>query len=637
MTGADTTDRSGRGSPGSGFRSPVPPLRLLPRSHPRGGGGSSAVSSPWRCACSSAWRRSGPPQPVGRRKPRRSTTPWRRRTCLPRRSCNPCCRTPCSPPIRRRCERRSCLSIGSCVKPQPEHRPGQAVDAGRPDRLLRRGPTPGARLRPRGGRAGGAAQPATRRPRSATSVNRRTSTSAPWARNCWRSTARYGRRNRQVLLLETYSRYDAVNLHAPPQLWRGFAGITLTSMLLLLVRPQAPLSWALVSRPPTHANVSGKLGWRMRCRRPTDERRRIAATLHDGPVQELAASAFLVAGAADRARAAGDDANAGQLELAASSVRSSIGGLRSLLVDIYPPALSSAGLGAALQDSASALRARGVEVTVDVPEIGDLPPAVEALVFRRCPGMPAERRPPCPRHPGRQMPSAGRRGENASTGDRGRRSRPGPRRSRRSPRRSLRAAAHRGPRRCLPRDSRGPIRNRCRHMLAHGGASAVTTDPVTADPVTADPVPAEPVRIVLVDDHALGARRLGGPARRSSRHRDRSPGQAADGEEALRVVLAVDPDVVLMDLSMPGTDGVTATRRIVAERPETQVLVLTRSRTGPGSVRRSLRAPSATCSRTARPRRSSPASVPPPAAAPRSTRVSRAPCSPTAGCQPCRH
>ena len=52
-------------------------------------------------------------------------------------------------------------------------------------------------------------------------------------------------------------------------------------------------------------------------------------------------------------------------------------------------------------------------------------------------------------------------------------------------------------------------------------------------------------------------------------------GEAADGEAAVDMVAKTRPQVVLMDLNMPGCDGVTATARITAEHPGTRVVVLT--------------------------------------------------------------
>ena len=51
--------------------------------------------------------------------------------------------------------------------------------------------------------------------------------------------------------------------------------------------------------------------------------------------------------------------------------------------------------------------------------------------------------------------------------------------------------------------------------------------------------------------------------------------EAGDGEEAVRLARELSPDVVLMDLSMPRLDGIQATQRIKADRPEAKVVILT--------------------------------------------------------------
>jgi DNA-binding NarL/FixJ family response regulator len=83
----------------------------------------------------------------------------------------------------------------------------------------------------------------------------------------------------------------------------------------------------------------------------------------------------------------------------------------------------------------------------------------------------------------------------------------------------------------------------------------------------------EPIRVLLADDH---------PAFRSGLRfmLSRSPGveilgEAADGHDVVRLARELSPDVVVMDVNMPGRNGIDATRQIVAEQPHVGVLVLT--------------------------------------------------------------
>jgi DNA-binding NarL/FixJ family response regulator len=86
-------------------------------------------------------------------------------------------------------------------------------------------------------------------------------------------------------------------------------------------------------------------------------------------------------------------------------------------------------------------------------------------------------------------------------------------------------------------------------------------------------MPDAAIRVLLVDDHAM--------VRRGMRdflelHEDiEIVGEAADGAEAVERALELGPDIVVMDLMMPGLDGIEATSRIKAVRPDIEIIALT--------------------------------------------------------------
>ena len=81
------------------------------------------------------------------------------------------------------------------------------------------------------------------------------------------------------------------------------------------------------------------------------------------------------------------------------------------------------------------------------------------------------------------------------------------------------------------------------------------------------------LRVLLVDDQELV--RSGFAMLLGAQYDIEVIGEAGDGAAAVELAAALDPDVVLMDIRMPGVDGIEATRRIVDANPTTRVLVLT--------------------------------------------------------------
>ena len=83
----------------------------------------------------------------------------------------------------------------------------------------------------------------------------------------------------------------------------------------------------------------------------------------------------------------------------------------------------------------------------------------------------------------------------------------------------------------------------------------------------------KPITLLLVNDHAVV--RQGQRAFFSAQPAFEVVGEAASGSEAVELAAEHIPDVVLMDLSMPGLDGVEATRQVKTRSPRTQIVILT--------------------------------------------------------------
>ena len=180
-------------------------------------------------------------------------------------------------------------------------------------------------------------------------------------------------------MLEIYSstaRLDA----AKAQLVSQLVPAALIGLLVLVVA-QLPVSVWLVRRVGRAQEERGRL-LRSALTASDRERRAIARILHDTVVQDLTGASYVL-GALDgplgtelpgRARAVVHDVS--------TVVGTAVGGLRALMVDIYPPELTRAGLTAALDDLAVPLREAGTEVVVAAELAAELAPEVAATVYR---------------------------------------------------------------------------------------------------------------------------------------------------------------------------------------------------------------------------------------------------------------
>jgi DNA-binding NarL/FixJ family response regulator len=83
----------------------------------------------------------------------------------------------------------------------------------------------------------------------------------------------------------------------------------------------------------------------------------------------------------------------------------------------------------------------------------------------------------------------------------------------------------------------------------------------------------EPIQVLIADDHPVF--RFGLRALLGAEPDTEVVGEATTGDDAVRLVSSLQPDVVLMDVNMPGINGIEATRRIVETAPKVKVIMLT--------------------------------------------------------------
>jgi signal transduction histidine kinase len=183
----------------------------------------------------------------------------------------------------------------------------------------------------------------------------------------------------EPLLFEAYYRYSLVASNGR-QLWRSFAPIALGALVALEL-VQIPLAYSLARRLRQRSEEREAL--LLRAIEASDlERRHIASDLHDGVVQDLAGVAYSLSA---QTRQTGADAppDPKTIESAASTVRTSIRALRSLIVDIYPPEFGEVSLESAITDLLARVSEQGIETRLDVEQLGGpIPEAVARLLYR---------------------------------------------------------------------------------------------------------------------------------------------------------------------------------------------------------------------------------------------------------------
>lgn len=179
----------------------------------------------------------------------------------------------------------------------------------------------------------------------------------------------------QALLFETYQSTGGLAT-GTRRILLSFAPVILGG-LLLFGTIQLALNWRLARNlASAQRDREGLLQQALDASQ--HERRNIAADLHDGVVQELVGLTFALEGMAADPTAASSQ----RLRGAATTTRHSVRGLRSLLVEIYPPNLEQIGLAGAIDDLAAAARGSGLDVSVELDPHIELSQPARDVAYR---------------------------------------------------------------------------------------------------------------------------------------------------------------------------------------------------------------------------------------------------------------
>ena len=354
----------------------------------------------------------------------------------------------------------------------------------------------------------------------------------------------------EPMLFEVY--YSADDLAARRRaVFAPIQRITVGGLLAMLVIA-TPIIWVLTRRLTRNARERERL-LRASMTASEAERRRIARDLHDGVVQDLAGTAFSLTAVGRDARVPDDAAGRPRERRPVAAHQPEVAAVAAGLDPSARPARRRSGRRAD-RPARRRLRPLPSRRTCASPTSGPFP-TTPSRWSGGWPRRPCATRSATPVRPRLEVDVTAR-------------GRP--------------AGAARSPttgKGSTPRATETPRASGCAGcaslVAGRGWAARRTVDTRRGDRGTTGggaQVSDEMITVVVVDDHAVVR---GGLSQLLAGVADlRVVGTASDGAEAVEVVRATRPDVVLMDLQMPGVDGVSATRSIVAEELA-DVLVLT--------------------------------------------------------------